>query len=93
MHFVTLTNLDGVKRRPVKAVPFLVRSHALKALTRYRAVTTAGDIGALTVWRDDSGQLRGERYRNMGTRDAQIFRSKRAMAVWLKDAMVKIGLS
>lgn len=56
----------------------------LRALRAGHAATTAGDDGAINIWRDDNGKLRGEVMRFMITQDSQTFNNQALIAPWFR---------
>jgi GH15 family glucan-1,4-alpha-glucosidase len=54
------------------------------------AATAAGDCGAINVWRDLSGSLRGEAMRRMITVDSQMFADLQEVASWTRKWLEKI---
>lgn len=59
-------------------------SAADAALRKHRMVSAAGDHGAVNIWKDDDGALRGEFQRFCVTLDKQRFKSKAHALEWLK---------
>jgi hypothetical protein len=62
---------------------------AFRSLRRGRPAAFAADNGAINVWRDDAGTLRGERYFYTAVRESKKFSSLKKLAVWLKRAIRK----
>lgn len=63
---------------------------AFKALRRGVAASAAGDNGAINLWYDDDGDLRGERFCFMITQDSQTFQNQKEAGTWFKEALRKI---
>lgn len=74
----------------VEAAYFSTAAAALRLLRTYRCVTAAKDYGAIHIWRDDNGVLRGELSRWMITRDQQIFKTLVAARLWIAASLVAI---
>lgn len=79
-----LLGLPGVKRRAVVAQTARNRTSVLRLLRTNRAVTAAGDCGALNVWRDDDGSVRAEFYRHMVAQDSVQCLTYDALRRWLR---------
>lgn len=60
---------------------------ALAIIRRGLAATAAGGAGAINVWRDDSGQLRGELFVRQSLVESAVFgtvvSARRFIAQWL----------
>jgi uncharacterized protein YllA (UPF0747 family) len=63
---------------------------AFNVLRQGTAASASGDNGAINLWYDDDGDLRGERMRFLITEDSQTFSTKKEARTWLKDALQKI---
>lgn len=57
----------------------------LKKLTSFRAVTAAGDNGAVTVYKDDEGHYRCMFARHMTNHDETTTPTKSGVRDWLKS--------
>lgn len=60
-------------------------SEALKRIQRRRAVTTAGDNGAINVWRDDKRVLRSQFMRYRVTLNSAEHADLESLRVWLEQ--------
>lgn len=65
-------------------------SRALRVLRTGKAATDAGDRGAINLWYDDSGKLRGTRYVHWMQVELKTFRTQTLAAKWYKSALKKI---
>lgn len=54
------------------------------------AATSAGEYGALNIWKDDNDCIRGEVYRNFNSLDAQKFDSFPQAIKWANKWLKKI---
>lgn len=70
-----LKGLPGVKRRMVDAYHITNTSDIEPTLELGYACTSAGDNGAINVWKDDAGIIRGELMRHCVTVEKRIFAS------------------
>lgn len=85
--------LHGLPGRSEKETPFRrlkTPAQAVKSLTKKHAVSTAGDNGALTAWRQDDGTFRAERYFYCKMVDQWTGPSKAGLREWLEDQLSKI---
>lgn len=57
------------------------------AMVGYRACSSAGDLGAVMVWKDDDGLWRVAFQRYGATINANTFRYKSDALAWLRDWM------
>lgn len=69
----TLVDLPGTQS-PKEYESCSSATGAIKALRKGLAATASGDRGAINLWRDDTGQLRGERFRD----DFCCYRNRRS---------------
>lgn len=79
----TFTGLPGVRRKKIEGVFASTPAGFARALRKHRVVSAAGDDGSVTVWRDDSGKLRGTFQRYYSTLADETFKTKIAMERWL----------
>lgn len=84
-----LTDLPGTDGKPREAHSFKRPAEALSRLHAGMAATTAGDRGAINVWRDDEGKTRVEVMRHYckiaemsGVADVQI---RAFLRKWLRE--------
>jgi hypothetical protein len=85
--YVDLPGVEGGRRRgPMCRTITDFRT----AMAGYAACSSAGDHGAVTVWKDDVGQWRVafQRYRN--TEETQTFRFKLYVFEWLREWLPKM---
>ena len=61
-----------------------------RTLLEHRACSTAADNGAVTIWRDDAGQWRGDRSRYWVTQATLTCRTKSEVWMWLRKQLPKI---
>lgn len=85
-----LAGLPGTDGGPRDAEMFSSASAALKILRKGLAATTAGDNGAINVYRDDSNKYRCEMMRHMVSMDAQQFTTQAEVREWLRQWMLEI---
>jgi hypothetical protein len=79
-----LRGLPGVKRPAVLARYASSRTDAVRQLRTCRAVTAAGDCGALNVWRDDKGKIRASFHRYLATIDEVSDLTRGGLILWLR---------
>lgn len=65
-------------------------TRAIRALRAGRAATTAGDNGAINIWKDDKGRWRGEVMRFMVKIESRTFKTQAAIAPWFNKWFKKI---
>ena len=65
-------------------------SDGIRNLRKLRAMSTAGDDGAVTIWVDDEGTYRGARYVYDNERSSIKTKTLRDMKIWLKSELPKI---
>lgn len=80
-----LVDVPGVSGGEVKAYAAKSPNDALFFITDSKAVTAAGDNGALNVWRDDSGQWRCEFHRRLCTINSITTKSVRRVMAWMRE--------
>jgi hypothetical protein len=84
-----LQGLPGLKAKKIKAEYFKKISEIETNLNKNIAVTTAGDNGAINIWKDDEGKIRCESYSFCKTLDSQIYSNisnvNNWAAKWLKE--------
>lgn len=85
-----LENLVGVSKRNIKAAWFDNVTQARKYLGKYRAITSAGDDGAINIHIDDAGKYHCEYTVYRITRNCLSFRTKAGAIEWLKYYIKKI---
>lgn len=85
-----LIGLEGVKGKIETECASSV-SKMIQIFRNYGAATAAGDDGAICIWRDDRGILRGDLQRYMITMDKQEFATIKAMHEWVRTTWPKIG--
>lgn len=80
------TGLAGVRQKKIAGV--LVNrtiSAFMTAIKKHRVASAAGDMGAITLWRDDRGQLRGAFCRYLSVLSEEQFTSQAAARRWLSS--------
>lgn len=82
---VTLTGLEGVRRKSVRSVAVYSVSEAIDFLRDGRVITASGDDGAINVWKLDNGKWRCEFCRYRSTVASNDYQYLAAVAQWLKD--------
>ena len=87
---VTLTDLPDMPHK-VRAVDVQTRTEAARWLVQGKAVTAAGDSGAVNLWRDRHGMYRCEFYRFRLTADSSMFGTLSAVRKWLREWWPKMG--
>jgi len=80
MPFVDLT---GVAAKELEGAFVKSAAGAVRGLAKTRVASLAGDRGAVTVWRDDAGKLRGEHSVFLVTRDSIVAKSMAELRRWL----------
>lgn len=82
----TLINLPGVTGGRIDNVPFFNSvSQAIRLLSTYRACTSAGDHGAVNVYRDDDLRFRCVFHRRCIELDQTIVTTKKDVRRWLAE--------
>jgi transcription termination factor Rho len=79
----TLVRLEGVKAKETPAVYEKIVSKMIDHINSGVAVTLSGNNGALNIWKDDDGYLRGESMKYCITTDKQIFSTPEQMNKWV----------
>ena len=79
-----LNGLAGVKG-PVEAVYIFNTTEGMRQFKEYRAITAAGDKGALTVWKRDDHEYGCERYSHMVVQDSATLTTLAAVRIWLRE--------
>lgn len=77
-------SLPGVKGGHLRGPMARTVSDFRRAMVDHRAVSSAGDLGAVTVWRDDAGQWRVAFMQYRAIIDTAEFTSKAAVLAWLR---------
>ena len=86
-----LVGLPGVKAKAIDSPSVSTRTAAIREIKRgARAITAAGDDGAINVWKDDDGMWRCEFQRYKSTLDSKTYRYLAAVDQWLKEWMPKL---
>lgn len=75
--------LEGIKKKKIDGKFVRTPAAAIRALKENRVASLAGDHGAVTVWRDDAGKLRGDFSRWLITQDSILAKSKAELRRWL----------
>lgn len=78
-------DLDGVSGGRLRGPMVHTVSGFRSAMVANRAVSSAGDHGAIMVWRDDSGQWRCSFMRFCTPRNEAVFSSKAAVLKWVRE--------
>lgn len=86
MLLVNLPNAKG--RKDCELFHSVAKAFAI--LRRGLAATAASDNGAINLWYDDGGNLRGQRMRFMVSQDLRTFKNQKEAGAGLKDALVAI---
>lgn len=87
---VTLNGLPGVRESQVRAVMVQTVNGFEDGLREFKAVTAAGDLGAINVWKSDDGFYRANASRYMIDLDSQRFGAKKLVMAWVKEWLPKI---
>lgn len=93
MHTYILAGLEDVKRKTVRAPGFDSVAEAFRLLRpqgKWRAVTTASDHGAISLWIDDKGKYRASRYFHMRTMEEHCVTSRRKIAPLITAALRRL---
>lgn len=77
-------SLPGVKGGKLKGPFARTVSDFRNAMVTHRAISSAGDHGAVMVWQDDAGQWRARFMYYCATVDDASFSSKAAVLPWLR---------
>lgn len=75
--------LEGIRKKKIDGKFVASPAAAIRALTDNRVASLAGDRGAVTVWRDDAGNLRGDFSRWQITQDSILAKSKAELRRWI----------
>ncbi len=86
-----LEGLPGVKRRTVDAYRINTTSDIEPTLELGYACTSAGDNGAINVWKDDDGIIRGELMRYCVTVEKRKFANYTEAEKCINDWLEKIN--
>lgn len=88
----SLTGLKGVSKKETKAIFIKKPSQIIKAvLDKGMAFTSAGDNGAINIWKDDSGNIQCEAMRWLNSIDKQTFTNIKSVKVWADKWLHEIG--
>lgn len=86
--------LAGLPGRKGKTEACLIKEASAARIRRIiesgRACTSAGDNGAVNIWRTDKGALRGEAMRRLRSLERAAFTDYHAAAEWLTEWLEKI---
>jgi len=85
-----LVGLEGVRKKALDARFFNKPVQASRFLRTHRALTAAGDNGAINVWIDDAGRYRATFYRHYATLSTWRGKQKTRLTEWLKAWMPKM---
>ncbi len=89
-----LIGLQGVRGDVEIGPDQIIRTSksAVRGLTKARARTTAGDLGAITIWRDEENRCwRGERHQYRCTESKCMVLRLAQLKEWLDTELPKIG--
>lgn len=86
-----LEGLPGVKRRIIDAYRINNTSDIEPILELGYACVSAGDNGAINVWKDDAGMIRGELTRYCVTVEKRIFASYTDAEICVSDWLERIN--
>lgn len=77
--------LQGLTGRPGKtrAARFFSVTEGLRLFRKINAITTAGDNGAINIWRDKAGAIHAERHRFCVTIESEVFGTVKQVKQWL----------
>lgn len=88
---MALIGLEGVKAHEV-ACDFITRSSQIRGIIKKgNAVTAAGYNGAINIWKDDAGYLRGEAMRHFISLDKKIFTDMKEVKSWADKWLKEIN--
>lgn len=90
IYSMQLEHLPGIKKSPVKAAYIKNVTEARKYLGKYRAITSAGDDGAINIHIDDSGTYRCEYMVYWIAYSSVSVRTKKDAMNWLKNYLKRI---
>lgn len=65
-------------------------SAAIRILRTGKVATDAGDNGAINIWYDDNGKLRGARCVHLMQVELKTFRTQALATKWYRSALKKI---
>lgn len=82
-------SLPGVKGGKLKGPMARTVSDFRSAMVSHRAISSAGDHGAVMVWQDDDDQWRARFMRYQATIDDASFSTKAAVLPWLRTWLPK----
>lgn len=85
----TLVDLPGTQS-PKEYESCSSATGAIKALRKGLAATASGDRGAINLWRDDTGQLRGERFRFLLLQESAEFGTIASARIWYAASLKTI---
>jgi hypothetical protein len=88
---VTLVGLEGVKRNKCRSISATSVTDAMRLIRSGEKVTSAGDTGAINVWRDDTGILQCRFMQFRLTTAALSTNSMSAVHRWLKKWWTQLG--
>ena len=86
-----LDGLPGVKRRKVDAFSIYYSSDIEATIELGYACTAAGDNGAINVWKDDAGIIRGELMRYCVNVEKRTFTSNAEVVKCVSDWLERIN--
>lgn len=87
---MALLNLEGVKAKITNCEFFSTPEEMELILKNGVAATTAGDNGAINVYRDDEGAIRCEAMRHLSSIDKKIYQDIEGAKAWSKKWLKKI---
>lgn len=82
-------SLPGVKTGRLKGPMGRTVTDFRLAMVAHRAVSSAGDHGAVMVWKDDAGQWRARFMRYQATINDAAFPDKASVLSWLRTWLPK----
>lgn len=85
-----LVGLSGVKKKELPCEFFSTPLQMKKIIAKGMAATSASRNGALNVWQDDKGVLRGSYHQFCQELESNVFESMDDLLAWTKKYLRKI---
>lgn len=84
---MALTELKGVAEKMLPHTMILNKTHLRSILKNRDYGTTAGDAGAINIYRDDAGQIRAQYMVFMTEKEDVVLNSVKDAIKWYEDKM------